>query len=96
MADLDLVVLLRARDVARLREFESRAVAILRDHGGELRLAFRPQTGSGVDEVHVLRFPERAAFDAYRADPRLQALAALREQAVAGTDVFVSEEVLRY
>lgn len=97
MAALNLVVLLKARDRALLAEFEARAVALMRAHGATLYVAFRPEeTRAGVDEVHVLRFPDRAAFEAYRADPGLAALADLRERAIADTTVLSAASEVPY
>ncbi|MQA00809.1 MAG: DUF1330 domain-containing protein [Dehalococcoidia bacterium] len=80
-----LVVLLYAYpgQEAALRAFETQALRILREHGGELLAAQSPRTVVGADlsaptEVHVVTFPDEAALAAYRADPRLAALAAYR------------------
>ena len=43
-------------------------------------------------EVHVVTFPDAAAFSAYRADPELAALAPLREAAIVATDVLVGDD----
>ena len=47
-------------------------------------------------EVHVVTFPGEAAFAAYRADPRLGALAHLRDGAVVSTEILVGEDGPRY
>lgn len=59
--------------------FEDDVLALLPDHGA--RLVYRGRRSSGQDpslpaEVHLIWFPSRAAFDAYLADGRRQALLA--------------------
>jgi hypothetical protein len=54
-------------------------LALLPDHGA--RLVYRGRRAAGQDpalpaEVHLIWFPSRAAFDAYLADERRQALLA--------------------
>lgn len=46
---------------AGFRAHEARALEIAADHGGQLVRAFAPESGTGWDEVHVLRFPSAAA-----------------------------------
>ncbi len=46
----------------------------------------------GPDEIHVLRFPSHHAFDCYRADARLTALAAIRDQCIADTQIRITSE----
>jgi uncharacterized protein (DUF1330 family) len=57
--------------------YEDEVLPLLEDHGA--RVVYRGRrTQPGDDtlplEVHLLRFPHRAALDAYLADPRRQAL----------------------
>ena len=69
-------VLMVARVPAPVREafdrYEAQALALLSDHGGclERRLAGR----DGGLKVHVVWFPDGAAFDAYRGDSRRAAI----------------------
>jgi uncharacterized protein (DUF1330 family) len=87
---LSLVVVLRlnAGREAEFVRFETAAAAIMLRHGGaiERRIAIDPgDDPSHPHEVHVVTFPDRAAFDRYRADPELKPLAALRESAIRET-----------
>ena len=96
---VEIVVLLYARDGEDLGRFESQAMPILREHGGEVVSAFVPRRlgqDDGPDEVHVLRFPNEAAFGAYGADPRLAGLSSLREQVIMRTEVYVSGKSREY
>lgn len=54
--------------VAAFREYEDAVLPLLAEHGATLRQ--RLAGADGTSEVHVLHFPDRAAFDAYSADPR--------------------------
>jgi uncharacterized protein (DUF1330 family) len=83
--------------VEAFEAFERRTARILRRHGGRIEHAIRPVRGASPDadlpfEVHVLRFPDRAAFDAYRSDPELLALAPERAAAIARTSVLIGAD----
>lgn len=57
----------------RAAEYEDAVLALLADHGA--RLAYRGRRRNDQDptlpfEVHLLWFPDRAAFDAYLTDDR--------------------------
>lgn len=57
--------------------FEDDVLPLLADHGAELLFRGRRAEGQAPDlplEVHVIRFPGRAAYDAYLADDRRLAL----------------------
>lgn len=91
---LHVIALLEIAERNAFTDFETQALAIARQHGGSLIAAFAPEPNgdpeSQVDEVHVLQFPARSAYDAYRSDPALQALAPLRAQGIRRTQVLVS------
>ena len=98
---ITIVALLTIRDAAAFDQFERQAVAIMAEHGGRLDSAFRPSASGStqspaVDEVHVLKFPTRIKFEAYRTDPQIVALAPLREKAISHTSVYISSEGLDY
>jgi len=80
--------------VAAFEAFERKVARIMRRHGGCIEHAIRPERTGSSDadlpfEVHVLRFADRAAFDAYRADPELVSLAKERAAAIARTTVLI-------
>ena len=69
-------------------QFETAAASIMGRHGGrmERRVAVRDRLGTSLpDEVHLVTFPSRTAYEAYRADPALASLAALRARAILRT-----------
>ncbi len=73
------------RDWDLLAEYRKGAGPIVRRHGGELLgRSNAPETlhGEAVDSVVVFRFPDRAAVDAWLADPDYQPLKRIRDQAV--------------
>ena len=79
-------------------EYERTVLAYWREHGGEVIAAFRPAawadgTRAG-DETQLLRIPTRAQMDAYLADERRAALAAVRDRSVAKTELVMSEEMI--
>jgi uncharacterized protein (DUF1330 family) len=90
---ITLSVLLWARPGAedRLVGYEDQVLRLVADHGGDVLYRARSRSGSlGPDqpyEVHLIRFPSRAALERYRGDDRRAALGALREAAVARTEV---------
>lgn len=97
---LTLVVHLFAHPgrLAALRAYERKALEILRTHGGEILAAFAPDAVAGEtpDEIQVLRFPDRTAYDAFLADPARKALAGERDAAVRGTQIFTAATLITY
>lgn len=59
-------------------------MGIMRGYGA--RVVVQPGDGD-ADEIHEITFPNRDAFDAYRDDPRLLALAELRTKSIAKTEI---------
>jgi uncharacterized protein (DUF1330 family) len=71
--------------------YETSAFSIMARHGGSLsrRLALGDQAGvDAPSELHVVTFPDRDAYGAYRADPELAALADLRSRAIVRTVIW--------
>jgi len=97
---ITIVALLTVRDSEAFDQFERQAVAIMNTHGGRIDSAFRPNVAAlqapTVDEVHVLKFPDHAAFDRYRSDENLLALSALRQKAITQSTVYVSATEVDY
>ena len=98
---LILVVLLflHADGRDRFERFESGAASIMSRYGGKIvhRIAFvAPRDPSVPDELHVVAFPDRAAFDRYRSDPDLQALGALRQRAIARSVIWEGCEAMPF
>lgn len=87
---VDLCVLLwphRGREEA-LIAYEDEVLSLVPEHGGTVLQRVRSADGDGGPlEVHLIRFPDQAAFDGYLADPRRTAMADRRDSAVARTEV---------
>jgi hypothetical protein len=75
---------------AEFDEFETAAARIMRRYGGviERRIGIAPTDENQPDEVHVVMFPDRTAFERYRADAELQGLAELRQKAIRLTTIW--------
>jgi hypothetical protein len=75
------------------RAYEHRAAQIMRAHGGRLERALVLDDGAAtLRELHIVRFPSAAAFDAYRADPALVALRPDRERCVVSTEIWPASD----
>jgi uncharacterized protein (DUF1330 family) len=81
--------------------FEAEASRIMRRHGGriERRLAAAALTDGDndvPDEVHLVTFPSRQSFEAYRIDPELAPLAELRARAIRRSVIWQSNDLPRF
>jgi uncharacterized protein (DUF1330 family) len=81
-----VVVKLTVRSLVDFERFERAAAAIWREHGARIVTTVRFDADP-IEELHVVCFPNRAAFDAYRSDPALLALVSLRDAAIARTEL---------
>lgn len=103
MKPLVLLVRLIVRDgkTREFQEFERAAAKIMRKHGGRIERVMRPEsstmTGAAIpSEIHWVTFPDQEAFDAYRADPELAALAPKREAAIERTEIVFGRDAESY
>lgn len=89
------ILTVRREALEQFRAFERGAAVVMEAHGGRIErtVVVTPDRVPGlVTEIHVVTFPDAAAFQAYRDDARLGALAALRAASVVGTDLYVGED----
>jgi uncharacterized protein (DUF1330 family) len=80
----------RADALQVFREYEFKAARILARHGAAIArtIVEDPSApGSLLREIHIVTFPDAAAFDRYRADPELAGLAARRNSCIAHTQL---------
>ena len=89
MIVIELVYLQPGQEAA-FEAFEQVALARLAAHGGELLLRQRGGAALGgaldpPDELHIVRFPDEAAFAAFAADPERARVLPLKEAAVRTT-----------
>jgi uncharacterized protein (DUF1330 family) len=82
---------LRSADLGLFEAYEAKVLPLVEAHGG--RLALRARAVERTSEVHLLFFPDERRFEAYRADPRRQALQLDWKSCKATTSV-VEVEVL--
>jgi len=95
-AALVLVATLSVRDDAlgKFHEYERTAVRVMRRYGGAMvRTITAPSTDPRLrEEIHVVTFPDAAAFAAYQRDPELARAAPLRAASIAATKLVIGEE----
>lgn len=85
---------IRAGVEAEFEAYERKVSRIMARYGGVIERAIRTSgasdDGSGDSfEVHVLRFPSRALYDAYRDDAERRSLSDERARLIAKTDSLV-------
>ena len=75
---------------AEFEEFETKASAIMRRHGGTMRrIALAPGADPAQPhEIHIVTFPDQQSYESYRADAELTSLANLRSRAIRQTIVW--------
>jgi uncharacterized protein (DUF1330 family) len=90
---------LNSSDIAAFEEFERNAARIMAQHGGRIERAIRITADNDPDapfEIHIVSFPDHAAFESYRNDPETQALAGVRAQLIARTELFFGADATSY
>ena len=79
------------------QQFEQKAAAIMRDYGGRIDKAIRPEPAGGIDdvpyEVHLVSFPSDDQFANYRRDRRTQELAFERDNCVRHTRLILGRDL---
>ena len=82
------------------KEYESKALKILRQHGGEVIIAYVPVRDPGVgdvpDEIQILRIENRAQLEIFMKDPERVKMAEERNNVIKRTDIFISNEIIDY
>ncbi len=68
------------------------------NHGGRIEHAYFgwDEEAKVCKEAHVARFPDEAAFEAYRNDQALRDLAAERAECVLETRILICKEEVEY
>ncbi|HVZ40031.1 MAG TPA: hypothetical protein VHI13_12195 [Candidatus Kapabacteria bacterium] len=91
-----IAVITVARDaVAAFRSYEEGAARIMARYGGAIERTVAlddDPSADGMRELHLVAFPDRPAFDAYRADPELNALAELRASSIIHTEILAGTD----
>lgn len=94
---MTLVAILTVRTDAadRFHAFEKVAARVMARYGGAIERTVVVRDLDSDDrfrEIHIVTFPDRDAFDAYRRDAELAAAAHLREESVIATEILIGEE----
>ncbi len=72
--------------------YERDAARLMARHAGRIESAVRVEPGGGGDppsEVHVVSFPDLAAFDSHAADPETLKMGSRRAEIIARTELLV-------
>jgi antibiotic biosynthesis monooxygenase (ABM) superfamily enzyme len=82
---------------AQFEAYERNVSRIMARYGGVIERAIRTSKtpGDGSDEpfeVHVLKFPSRALYDAYRGDAERRSLSGERASIITNTDILVGTQ----
>lgn len=99
MSELRLVVRLWLHpetNIAEYEAFERKAAELMKSHTGKIERVFRSentQTSDEPFEIHLVVFPDEAAFEAYRSDSRIATLAQKRERLISRTEIWRGAEV---
>ena len=77
--------------VETFQTYEASAAEVMAELGARVAEVRTPLRASDEDphEIHVVHYPDRAAYDAYRVHPRLRDLAELRASCIARSEVTV-------
>jgi uncharacterized protein (DUF1330 family) len=80
---------IRQGEIAAFEAYERKAAAIMQRYGGSFDCVVRSDADQPGDpfEVHLIRFPSREMFQAYRSDAELKALSTERDAAITKTVV---------
>lgn len=81
-----------------LREFESKVIPILREHGGHLISASTNVNRSNEepDEIHVIQFPSSIEFEAYKNDQRVIDLRLLKDTMISKMEIHLTNSFHEY
>lgn len=82
------------------RDYEAKALAVFRKHGGEVLVAYAPipdpAQAEWPDEIQILRIAGHDDFERFIKDPVRLALASERDAVIRKTEVFLSRELVQY
>ena len=93
-------VWLRNNDVSRFEAFERQAARIMAEFDGRIERAIRISDAEAAEggpfEIHVVSFPDEAAFRRYRQSSEYTKLAAVRDRIIAKSTILDGSEVKPY
>jgi hypothetical protein len=88
------ILSIRRAELDTFRAFEHHAARVMAPPGGRIERTVVVDDGQGelLREIHVVAFPDAAAWAAYRADPALLARSADRGRAVVASEILIGSE----
>ena len=94
---LTIVAILTPRSgaIELFRDYEKRAAAVMAGYGGAMERTFVEDVSypeQPAREVHVVTFPDRAAFDRYRSDAELNGLKEQRAACIERTELLFGRD----
>jgi uncharacterized protein (DUF1330 family) len=82
------------------KDYESKALKLFRQHGGEVVVAYvpirTPGTENTPDEIQILRIENQASFEKFLNDPERLNLSAERDRVIRKTEIYISEKIVHY
>lgn len=92
-----LVVLITIKNGAleKFRAYERQAALVMAKHGGAIEKAVEipaEREGDPYREVHIVAFPDEAAYQAYTVDPDMANWRPLRDASVLRTEIMKGNE----
>ncbi len=81
------------------REYEIKAAAVMAEYGGAIERTFVEDVSYSEQpprEVHILTFPDRSAFERYRADADMNGSKDLRAACIERTELVIGREGPNY
>jgi uncharacterized protein (DUF1330 family) len=100
MIVLAVTLTVRPELMDAFHSYEVQAAAIMLRHGGRIERVIHLDGGSADAgfhrELHIVSFPSNSSLEAYRRDPDLTALAALRARAIEHTSILTGRDAPGY
>ena len=95
---ISLHVFVKPGKLAEFEAYERHVLPLLSNYGGRLDARFKPTASSSAgerlpDEIHLVSFPDEAAFEHYRNDPQRAAYQHLWEETVERTVVITGPAI---
>ncbi len=89
---------IRNGDVAGFEAFELKAEKLVKKHAGSIDRAVRLAAthDDAPFEIHLVRFPDRKALEAYRLDPEVVGLLPEREKVVSKSVIVEGHDSISY
>ncbi len=94
------LIYIASGQAAVFEEFESMAIPLIAEHGGELLLRMRPAEDAMIEgtlempyEVHVVTFPDDTAFASFMKDERRQQFLHLKVAALRASVLVKGEKL---